>query len=270
MPIKDILVYVDNDRACGNRVRAASDLCNEFGAHLAGVYAERKVVVPAYAGVHIPENVFEITDKETRELREGAQSEFMECSTLNRTAPEFRVADLDVVAALNVQSRYADLVVAPQPVAERDDLNFRYDLPALLIGSASPVLMVPPQGLHDYPPRHAMLAWDGGRESARAFHAALPLLNKLDQLDIVSVGGHQIESTDLAHHAARHNLNVEVHAFDCARFDVERTLLDATVSLGSDLLVMGAYGHSRIREVILGGATHHVLHNAGLPVLFTH
>ncbi len=98
----------------------------------------------------------------------------------------------------------------------------------------------------------------------------MPLLSDVEQLDIVTIGGEGVEAADIALHTARHGIKTEVRVPDCARFDTERVLLETTKSLESDLLVMGAYGHSRLREWMLGGATNYVLDHAELPVLFAH
>ncbi|MEM7209232.1 MAG: universal stress protein [Pseudomonadota bacterium] len=271
MAIADVLVYVDNDKALSARVRACVDLCTYYKARLKGVYSPRRVVIPAYAGPYIPQHVFDATEKETDDLQRDAQAVYEEVAAPLEYGFDFHCAESEPVDSLNILSRLADLVVVPQRIAERDDLNFRYDVPDVLIGSACPVLLLPPDYMPSFPIKRAMIAWDGGRESARAFHAALPLLADAEQVNVVRAGkdGEQ-SSHDFAQHISRHGLNTDVHILDCVPFDEERTLLNTAKSLNCDLLIMGAYGHSRFREFVLGGATKYAIQHAPLPVLFSH
>jgi nucleotide-binding universal stress UspA family protein len=270
MPINDVLVYVDNDKACSDRLLAAARLCMHFDAHLAGLYIQRKIIVPSYTGMEIPVEVFVANDEMTKNLHESAKTITTEMLRTTGVSGEFRAVDGDVSHTLNVHSRYADLLIVPRLADEDQELNPHYHIDDLLLGAACPVLVVPEDSRREWPLRRALVAWDGGLECARALKAALPLLLQADKVDVVSVASGEIEAMDITLHISRHGIDAELHFVEGSTFDPGAELLATAASLESQFLVMGAYGHSRLREVLLGGATKHVLDNATLPVLFSH
>jgi nucleotide-binding universal stress UspA family protein len=134
---------------------------------------------------------------------------------------------------------------------------------------------------HDWAPRalgeRVLIAWDASREAARAVSDALPLLQRAASVLVVSVNpkstplGHgELPGADMALHLARHNIHVEVQSVETDRMDVADALLSFAADRGCDLLVMGAYAHSRVRELVLGGATRTILKSMTLPVLMAH
>ena len=122
-----------------------------------------------------------------------------------------------------------------------------------------------------------MVAWDGGREAVRAINDALPLLAGAEHVDVVSVNPEErgtdhgeIPGADMCLHLARHGVNAEAQHIAASDVDVGNMLLSRVADVGADLLVMGAYGHSRWREIVLGGATHQVLSEMTVPVVMSH
>lgn len=270
MSIKDILVYVDNDDNCDKRLDVSTSLCNVYDAHLSGVYVKQRISIPAYAGVYMPVEVYETNDKETAKLAEEAKTRFNDKTGTAGINNDFRDFDGDVSYQLSLASRYADLMVVPQRLPDKFDLNPYYQLPDILLGAACPVLLLPETVTVSLPPQRVMLAWDGGRESAKAFKAALPMLKEVKKIDVLAVSPEEGTETAIAQHINRHGFEVEVHEMEGGHFDVGEILLEQAKSLDSQMIVMGAYGHSRIRELMLGGTTRHVLDHTSLPVLFAH
>ena len=127
------------------------------------------------------------------------------------------------------------------------------------------------------PPGRALLAWDGSREAARAVGDALPLLRLTQAVTVLVVGGHDASSetgaapgVGIAAHLSRHGIRAEVRNVTTSGMSVPDTILAQATDDGADLLVMGGYGHSRLREMMLGGTTRYMLHHATLPVLLAH
>ena len=121
------------------------------------------------------------------------------------------------------------------------------------------------------------VAWDASREAARAVNDALPLLVRAQAVDVVTVNpsdspfGHgEDPGADIALHLARHDIQVEVRRIETRDLDVANTVLSHIADRGSDLVVMGAYGHSRLRELVLGGVTRTILRDMTVPVLMAH
>ena len=270
MSIKDIIVYVDNDKDCESRLETASSLCKTFEAQLTGLYLLQKITIPAYAGAYMPVEVFEANDEETIKLRNKAEAVFTAKSESANISSQFSAVEGDVSTALNQFSRYADLLIAPQRKNDRFDFNPYYQLSDVLLGAACPVLLLPDNQPPALPPETALLAWDGKRECARALMAAMPMLSQVKKIDVVSVNYEDDDAKEIAQHIDRHGIEATVHSIKGGQTDIGSVLLDQASSLGSQMIIMGAYGHSRIRELMLGGATRHILEHVQLPVLFSH
>ena len=147
----------------------------------------------------------------------------------------------------------------------------------LLFQSGRPLLAIPPQHPCEWPVRHAVVAWQPTREAARALHDALPLLAQAASVDVLMVdpqprsGGHgELPGADIGAHLARHGLQVNVVARERGRDSVATALLRHAAETGAGLLVAGGFGHSRLREWVLGGTTRELLDALHLPVLFSH
>ena len=270
MSINDILVYIDNDEFCDKRVDLATGLCDVYGAHLIGVYVRQRINIPAYEGVYMPVEYYETNNKETAKLLDEAKTRFSARTHAANINSEFHDYDSDISYQLSLASRLSDLMIVPQHLPDKFDLSPYYQLPDILLSSSCPVLLLPETIPENLPPHRVMLAWDGGREAARAFKAALPLLNNVKKIDMLMVAAEEGAEIAIAQHINRHGFEVDVHQIDGGHFDVGSILLKQAKTLDSQMIVMGAYGHSRIRELILGGTTQHILEHTNLPVLFSH
>jgi nucleotide-binding universal stress UspA family protein len=168
------------------------------------------------------------------------------------------------------QARLADLTVVPHPDAG-DDVSSSDALHAVLFDSGRPVLISPhatPQTIGT----RICLAWNGTAESAESAHNALPWMQRAEAVRILSADGYQRRgpgAPELAAYLALHNIHADIEMFHSVGNSVGAGLLAAAKRFGCDLLSMGAYSHSRLRQLILGGVTRHVLENGGLPVMMT-
>src|SRR6185312_16316140 len=158
-------------------------------------------------------------------------------------------------------ARMRDLTIVPAPAA-----HVQWLAEAIIFGSGRPTLVLP-EISRPKPPRldHVIVAWDFSRPAARAVADAIPLLEKAKRVHILTVTNEKAidsnrSSAELARNLARHGIDVVV----------DRILRTQAASSEADLLVMGAYGHSRFREFVLGGATRDILANPPVPVLFSH
>jgi len=145
---------------------------------------------------------------------------------------------------------------------------------AALFESGRPVLIVPP-GCETFSVKRALIAWDGSASAARAVGDAIPFLSEAGEVEILSISGEKDLSTtiagaDLAPHLARHGIAVTVRNVALSRPDVASEIRHAAEAFGADLIVSGAYKHSRLREWLLGGVTQSLLKDATLPVLMSH
>jgi nucleotide-binding universal stress UspA family protein len=189
---------------------------------------------------------------------------------------EARSSNDDEYAGLCMQARYADLVVLGQAAAAEDNEgSLLPDLPDyVLLNCGRPVLLVPRTGRFPTIGKRVMVAWNGSVEAAKAVTAALPLLRGAEQVTLAVLGNSadtlgESPGADIALYLARHGVNVEVLRRPEAA-DPGKAILSLAADFNVDLLVMGAYGHSRFREMMLGGATRTILATTTLPVLMAH
>jgi nucleotide-binding universal stress UspA family protein len=275
MRYKTILVHVDADAAAPDRIRLAARLARQAGAHLVGTAPTgvSRFLDPAAAGPAI--------ETRCRMLRDAAGAALQAFDRIageeGVASREMRLADDDVDAALALQARYADIVIVSQPDAATVAPPFPADLAArLALGGGRPVLVVPRHGTCNAVGGAALVAWDGSREATRAVTGALPLLRAAAQVTVVDFGGAEspagiVEDPCAALGAWLHRHGV---AARCGHRplapDVGEALLAEAAGVGAGLLVMGAYGHPRLREIVLGGVTETILAAMTLPVLLAH
>jgi nucleotide-binding universal stress UspA family protein len=179
----------------------------------------------------------------------------------------------DVVAS---RARYADLVVLPRPYGKDRGVEDEAVIEAALFGGMAPVLIVPDSGMTAIDPCRIVLAWNQSREAMVAARRAMPFLKRAETVQIVVIDppAHGAERADpgglLCQLLVRHGVHAEVTVLAKTLPRVSDVLVRHLREVNSDLLVMGAYGHSRFREAILGGATRDMLEAAEIPVLLAH
>jgi nucleotide-binding universal stress UspA family protein len=280
MAYQDLLVHLDDSAGCASRVDAAVRLAARHGAHLTGFYPIVEIPLLNIIRERIPRDIQASMEAEAKTQAEAALKTFREAAERGGIAYETRTGqalDTTLASVLGMHARYADLAVLGQ--VDPDQLPYvGSDLPAdVVLAAGRPLLVVP----HDWAPRplgeRVLVAWDASREAARAVGDALPLLERAASVLVVSINpqptplGHgEVPGADIAVHLARHGINVEVQSIETDRMDVGEALLSVAADRARDLLVMGAYAHSRLRELVLGGATRTVLARTTLPVLMAH
>jgi nucleotide-binding universal stress UspA family protein len=171
---------------------------------------------------------------------------------------------------LSIASRFADLLVLAQPDDKAPDTLFDAADTAMF-ETGRPVVFVP-SGASSVLANRIMIAWNGSTQAALAVTAALPFLHLANQVDIVQAGAidKEVSANELALYLALHGIKTQTHAIDVGIQNIGGTLIAAAERFESDLIVMGAYGHSRLRERILGGATRDLLKDSPWPILMMH
>jgi nucleotide-binding universal stress UspA family protein len=279
MTFKSILVHLDTGARAHTRFEIALELAHRFGARLTAVFS---TYIPEPHAFLVMAGTAEYYTAHQRQRHErGAAMERLFHAELARANVEgewhapMGYAN-DVVPPF---ARLADLVVLGQPDAD-DPESFVADqfVEHVVLSAGRPALLVPSAGSFDRPGQRVLIAWDGSREATRALHDALPFLTQADKVTLLTVDatrgeppGYRIPGADIALTIARHGVQVDVREIaDDSATPVGDVLLSAAAGLQCDLLVMGAYAHSRLHEVILGGATRTILASMTLPVLLSH
>lgn len=272
MTLKSILVHVTGAPDSAERVRTALDLAMEHDAHLTGLAVRPVVQIPRYAAANIPDSVF--TEVEARQdavdlaARDAFQDAAAQAGWSDRS--DFRLDKGATADVVGLHARYADLTVISQAPSLDPDGSFA---DVLVMRSGRPILVLPHIGTRAAIGKHIVLAWNASREAARAVGDAMPLLEKSEKVDVLSIepeGIGDLPGADIAHHLARHGITAEAKRSVANKIDIGDVLLNHVADSGADLVVMGAYGHSRVREMILGGVTRHMLEHMTVPVLMSH
>jgi nucleotide-binding universal stress UspA family protein len=279
MSYRTILVHVDPSKRTPERVALAAQLAMAEDAHLVGAAMTGLTQFIYQCGAVDPSAGFVAPDLSfLNECADLALAGFRaQVERLGVRSWEARRLDEDAEAGLALQARYADLVVLGQPEAGEDSPGIIATLPEyVLLNSMRPVLVLPRAGRFERVDRHALLAWDGSLEATRALTAAIPLLRRAGLVTLAvfhptahnSVHG-EVPGADIALYLARHGVKVEVSERPAAD-DIGEAILSLAAELDADLIVMGGYGHARLREMVLGGATSTVLRAMTVPVLMAH
>jgi nucleotide-binding universal stress UspA family protein len=279
MSYKDLLVHVDDTRSCAARVQAAIELAVTHEAHLIGVYIVAEPSPAAFVSGYVPPDLMDTLQQHARERAEAALARFTEVASRNQISYETRIDRVlytAVADALSTNARYADLAIVGQ--ADPDDAEGPSYLPEeVTLASGRPTLVIPYIGPAKTLGQRVTVAWNASREAARAVNDALPILQRAQAVGVVTVNpreepfGHgEQPGADIALHLARHGVKVEVQRIEARDLDVANVILSHVADRGSDLLVMGAYGHSRLRELVLGGVTRTILHDMTVAVFMAH
>jgi len=283
MAYRNLLLHLDHTRACAGRIDAALALAVTHGAHIAALYCVGEIRVPAWADVR-PELLEKRSARENEQVQavidrfiEKAQRAGVSYETRRTPVPVDDIAD-----EVAVHARYVDLAILGQADPADPSAGGRSFPESVLLACGRPVMVVPfigasTQGGEVVMGRRVLVAWDAGREATRAVNDALPLLERAEHVDLVAVnplgsGRRQgaDPGSDIALHLARHDVRVQVEHLEMRGADPGDTILALLSDRGSDLLVMGAYAHSRVREIVLGGVTRNVLEHMTVPVLMSH
>lgn len=170
------------------------------------------------------------------------------------------------------RGRVSDILVMTRPEGENAATTITETLEAALMDSGRPLLVAPSGGAETVG-SHVAIAWNGGEEAARAVSAAMPFLRSADGVTILTVGNPcppEADQQALVGYLANHGVTARVHGLEDGGESVSATLVAAAGSVGADLLVMGAYTHSRLRELVFGGVTYEILEAGDIPVLLAH
>jgi nucleotide-binding universal stress UspA family protein len=276
---KTILVHVDGSARCAHRIAVATRLALLHDAHLVGTAPTGlSLYVFPVGGFEpgLPAVTFPI-----EELRGAADSALDAFEAAARQAGvtklERRRVDEESGVGISMQARYADVVVISQSAPNDPLTQLRADFPEyVLLNCARPVLVVPATGIKGVFGKRIGVAWNGRDDAVRAITSAIPLLRAADQVQLLVLNAEtegdlhgEVPGADMALYLARHGVRVDVVAANTDD-DVGEALLQHAADSKLDLLVMGAYGHSRFREILLGGVTRSVLRSSMLPLWMAH
>jgi nucleotide-binding universal stress UspA family protein len=274
MSLKHVLVHVDDAPNAAVRNQVAVALARAHEAHLSGLYVlpETTGRQSAVSGVSTQLSPQFLADQQERmrELADRSMNEFVKAAESANVPADHRIESNGAVAeTIAERARCADLTLLGKP--NGDGASLVHDV---LFASGGPVMIVPAAAGETCGER-VMIAWNGSRESARAVKDAFPILEKAQSVSVVCVNGRNWPrntpaGAEVVGHLAHHGIASQIDNLEASGLSVGDALLARAAEKSADLLVMGAYGHSRIREFVLGGVTKRMLQNATVPVLMSH
>lgn len=276
--IRDILVNLAQGVEKDAALEYAVSLAKEFGAHLTGLSVAYEIDVPPFYMGALPTDFIDAQVLENQASAEKAAETFRALADAAGVPHETRSISASLGVAANTfarMSRLFDLTVVAQPDPDKPGPE-EVLAETVLLEAGRSVLMVPYVQQKGFSAEHTVVAWDGGRAAARALAEALPLLHRTKSVEIFRVVTDSTEEVDeegleVARHLARHNLDAKVRRLPVSGSEpIASVILNEVSDQGADLVVMGGYGHSRLKEMVLGGVTREILSSMTVPVLMAH
>jgi len=272
-PIKTILVSLNNSQFFENNMAMAMQIARQYDSHIIGLYVVPSAIVYAapygYGG---PINFTEM-NRFYRGKASGVEDEFNDFIRRESLEGEWRLVNSlghFIGDAIIEHGREADLIILGDDNSIKTDLQFESHI---VQDTGRPVLIVPNTTRKDFRFKKAIIGWDGSREAARAAFDAVPLLQMSQKTEVTCFNAHKereisgdVPGSELASSLARYDINAEAIC-EKTRKSISQALMDRAET--GDLLVIGAYGHSRLREDIFGGVTNKTLTEMPCPVLMS-
>jgi nucleotide-binding universal stress UspA family protein len=277
MTYKNILIHIDRGTRSGERLDIGFGLAQALNAHCVGLFALSAHRIPSYAKVEAGSILAEAEARFRAEAVVAAEAVFHGAVKRSGLATaEWRESKRDALGAMLLSARYSDLVIVGQRDADEDSGVTPEFVDELVLAAGRPVLAIPYAGRFANVGNNVLVAWNASREAARAVSDAIPLLQRAASVQVVAFDPGKgadhgdVPGADIGLFLARHGVKVQVAQQNGAGLDIGSQILSRAADIGADLIVMGGYGHSRMRELVLGGATRTLLESMTVPVLLSH
>lgn len=285
MALKDLLVHLDPHPRCRVRLHIAAALARRFNASLTGVQVIDLPSAEFFYGAAMPlasggaERVVAEMRAQAVAVAGPVEAEFRERLRIDGIDGGYRLVEGNLPASVALHARYADLTVLGQvnPYVPREEVGRDAMVVTTVMSSGRPVLVVPFAGDFSSVGDRVLVAWNASREAARAVNDSLSILERASMVTVLAVnprhgiGGHgDVPAADIALHLARHGVRAEAAHTVANGIPEGEALLSYAADIGADLIVAGAYGHSRAREVVFGGVTQTLLGEMTVPIFFSH
>lgn len=275
MGIKVVMAPLSGAASDPRALAAAAAVARKFGArvealHAAGDPRDAVPFVGEGASGALVEQIVGAAEKDLKRRAEAARAAYAAWSAaagVESALIEPSGSEEDAIAR---HGRFADLIVLPRP-SEEDQIASTVAFETALLETGRPVMVAPSAGDISFD-KPVAFAWNGSREAARALGAGLPFLKGASKVVAIVAGTNVAENDQapLEAYTARHGLKIDVARADVPTIQAGPHILAEARKAGCGLLIMGAYTHSRLRQLVFGGVTRHVLQNADLPVLMAH
>jgi nucleotide-binding universal stress UspA family protein len=274
MTIKHVLVHLDSQRNLAATAEAACSLATSSQAHVTGFYVIPHINIPTYAESRIPTDIVKVHDEAAEVVANDAGSEFARIAEKAGCKHDWISVKGYADRLIIERARYTDIVVMgqAQPTKKPSPHSVAVEN-HVIMGCARPVLMIPGKGVSGQLGNRVVVAWNGSRESVRALNDAMPFLEKAANVEVLAIDPGKddgdLPGAEICQYLARHGVNAEAASVK-SRGSTTDTLLEYARDNSANMVVMGAYGHSRLREFVLGGATYNMLQKSDVAILMSH
>jgi nucleotide-binding universal stress UspA family protein len=275
--VKDIVVNLTGGQPQDFAADYAISIAGAFGAHIVGVGFIYEPIIPGSVLGGVPLDLIEVQREENSKSAKAATARFEAAVKQAGISFESRILDASIAGAADLFGRIArrfDLAVVGQ-AQRQHGASEELLIEGALFGSGRPVIVVPHIQKQGLTLDRVVACWDGSRPAARAIADAIPFLTRAKNVEILVVTGErdksgEITGANMSRHLARHGVTVEIKRLSAGNVDVQTAILSHAADAGADFMVLGGYGHSRLREFILGGVTRSILASMPVPVLMSH
>jgi nucleotide-binding universal stress UspA family protein len=270
---KTILVHMANDEGHMTRFKVALEMAKAQRAHLIALYNASPVSMPQ-AGRGASMGYLSEATQIAREKAVSVKDEVETVCAREEVSVEWRISEGDHIKVLSEHALAVDLVVVSHSKADEMEDRVTFHIPEnMVLYSGCPVLVIPHKFKALMPGTHVFIAWKGCRESLLAVRNAMPFLKiaeKVTLFTVIKPAQDNNEVQEFVDFLSRHNVLVNMVTDESGTGDVGKSILAKAKNLDSDLIVMGAYGHSKIHEMVIGSVTKYVTANMTIPVLLSH
>jgi nucleotide-binding universal stress UspA family protein len=278
MPSRDILVVIDNTETVPRLMSVAGASARALDARLVGLFATGSLASAAYGDLAGWVQLAEAYRAAQRGEASAAEAVFRQELARRQLDGDWLYREDDESEAATALAPLYDLVVAGQPDPDATPADLRGARPeALALGIGRPVLIVPYAGTFDEVGKRVLVAWNATREATRALHDAMPILHQAEAVTVIEIappepglGVSPASAAEVAAALVRRGIAATAESEPAGDIAVDELLLSRASDLSADLLVMGAWGHSRLREYVMGGVSRGILRSMTLPVLMSH
>jgi nucleotide-binding universal stress UspA family protein len=274
--IKDIVVNLATGNSRDPATAYAISVARMFDAHIAGVAMCYSPVILAAGMEAVSADFVESLREESARMANEAIGRFKQAAAKAGLSAEAQMVETSIEGSPRTFGHIArtfDLAIVAQTDPETTNAT-GLDAEAAMFESGRPVIVVPSIQTEGIKLGCIVVCWDGSRTAARALADSMPILERAKSIEVINVGDGRREAEDtlaaVGRHLARHGLSASTKALAADGTDVTNVILSHAADLSADLIVMGGYGHSRLREFILGGVTRGILDTMTVPVLMSH
>ena len=277
MAYKELLVVFDNAAGAAQRVAPAAALAAQFGARLTGFFATGYPISSAYGDLSGWAELVDAYMQAQRGEASAAEAAFRQALGAHKLTGDWQYREAEATLSVIAEAALFDLIVIGQPNAESALGNFGLHPEEIVLGAGRPVLVVPYAGEFPELGKRVLVAWNRRREAVRALYDAMPILQRAEAVTVIEIDPSEtilnepiVSAETVAKELTRRGIRATAESEPSGGLPVDDVLLSRAADLGADLLVMGAYGHSRLREYVLGGVSRGIFRQMTIPVLMAH